>query len=222
MLGGGKCRSLFAISCATAKALSVLARWIFILEGILTVVVAFICWIFLPNAVETASFLTEAEQVYAVQRLQGDRPMEKTDGADGNHHSPGRTEGFEWSEIKRGFLSVQTWLSASGYFSLLCGLYSFGLFVPSIVTGLGYSSTRAQLFSVPRKFRDLLTSPYFPLSCYHNAFTAYAVACVITVIVAYVSDRLWLRGPIILVMLPIAIAGYAMVCHAGTIQRAQS
>lgn len=75
--------------------------------------------------------------------------MEKTDGADGT--SPGRTEGFQWSEVKRGFFSVQTWLSASGYFSLLCGLYSFGLFVPSIVTGLGYSSTRAQLFSVPRE-----------------------------------------------------------------------
>lgn len=80
--------------------------------------------------------------------------MEKAAGADGGHGestSPGRTESFHWSEVKRGVFSVQTWLSASGYFSLLCGLYSFGLFVPSIVTGLGYSSTRAQLFSVPRK-----------------------------------------------------------------------
>ncbi|KAK9899166.1 MFS general substrate transporter [Cystobasidium minutum MCA 4210] len=168
-------------------------RWIFILEGILTVVVAIICYVFLPNSVETAPFLTEAEQIYATQRLQRDRPMERTDGADGAHDSV-RTEGFQWSEVKRGFFSVQTWLSASGYFSLLCGLYSFGLFVPSIVTGLGYSSTRAQLFSVP----------------------PYAVACVVTVIVAYVSDRLWLRGPVILVMLPIAIAGYAMISTVDT------
>lgn len=80
--------------------------------------------------------------------------MDKSDGADGGYSessSPGHAENFHWSEVKRGVLSVQTWLSASGYFSLLCGLYSFGLFVPSIVTGLGYSNTRAQLFSVPRK-----------------------------------------------------------------------
>lgn len=85
--------------------------------------------------------------------------MEKVNGADGGYaenSSPGRTESFRWSEVRRGVLSVQTWLSASGYFSLLCGLYSFGLFVPSIVTGLGYSSTRAQLFSVPRKSLSFL------------------------------------------------------------------
>lgn len=32
-----------------------------------------------------------------------------------------------------------------------------------------------------------------------------------TFIVAYLSDRLWLRGPIILATLPIAIIGYAVV-----------
>lgn len=34
---------------------------------------------------------------------------------------------------------------------------------------------------------------------------------VLTAIVAYVSDRLALRGPIIIFVLPLAIAGYAMI-----------
>jgi len=38
-------------------------------------------------------------------------------------------ERFSWSEVRRGVLDIQTWLSASAYFGILSGLYSFGLFV---------------------------------------------------------------------------------------------
>lgn len=40
-----------------------------------------------------------------------------------------RHEAFQWSEVRRGVLSISTWLSASAYFGILAGLYSFGLFV---------------------------------------------------------------------------------------------
>ena len=38
-------------------------------------------------------------------------------------------DGFRWSEVRRGILEPQMWLSASAYFAILSGLYSFGLFV---------------------------------------------------------------------------------------------
>jgi hypothetical protein len=38
-------------------------------------------------------------------------------------------ESFKWSEVRRGVLDLQVWLSASAYFAILAGLYSFGLFV---------------------------------------------------------------------------------------------
>lgn len=38
-------------------------------------------------------------------------------------------EAFSWGEVVRGLLSISTWLSASAYFGILAGLYSFGLFV---------------------------------------------------------------------------------------------
>ena len=38
-------------------------------------------------------------------------------------------EKFSWAEICRGVFSPQTWLTASAYFGILSGLYSFGLFV---------------------------------------------------------------------------------------------
>lgn len=163
-------------------------RWIFLLEGLLTIVVAAIAYIFLPNSVEEASFLTPTERAFAVQRLLRDRPTSAASSADGDA-SPHASEKLQWSEVRRGFMSVQTWLSASAYFCILSGLYSFGLFTPSIINALGYTAERAQLFSVP----------------------PYATACLGTFIVAYLSDRLWLRGPVILVVLPIAIIGYAVI-----------
>lgn len=163
-------------------------RWIFILEGLLTVLVASVSYIFLPNSIEDSSFLTPTERTFAIQRLRMDRPMKGAATADGDS-SPHANERLDWSEVGRGVMNVQTWLSASAYFSILAGLYSFSLFTPSIINSLGYTATRAQLFSVP----------------------PYAVACVLTFVVAYASDRLWLRGPVILAVLPIAIIGYAVI-----------
>ena len=38
-------------------------------------------------------------------------------------------ESFQWSEVRRGILDPRMWMSATAYFSLLSGMYSFGLFV---------------------------------------------------------------------------------------------
>jgi nitrate/nitrite transporter NarK len=86
---------------------------------------------------------------------------------------------------------VQLWLSASSYFAILSGLYSFGLFLPTIINNLNFAHdpNQAQLWSV----------------------IPYAVAAVFTVVIAVVSDRLALRGVIMLFTLPICIIGYAVI-----------
>ncbi|KKY19946.1 putative major facilitator superfamily transporter [Phaeomoniella chlamydospora] len=189
-------------------------RWIFIIEGILTSVVGIASYFLLPNGLSSARFLTDEEREYGVQRLANDKSKGQT-GSTGES-----VEKFQWSEVARGFFSVQTWLSASAYFAILSGLYSFGLFVsssppppppppplhpdpthheefpnhpklPTIIKGLGYTSNEAQLWSV----------------------IPYAAAAVVTVIVAFISDRLRLRGVMMLITLPIAIIGYAVIAN---------
>jgi nitrate/nitrite transporter NarK len=99
-------------------------------------------------------------------------------------------EPFAWSEVKRGVFNVQVWLSATAYFAILCGLYSFGLFLPTIVNnGFAKDPNEAQLWTV----------------------IPYAVAAFFTVVTAFLSDRLALRGPVMLCTLPIAIIGYAVI-----------
>lgn len=50
-----------------------------------------------------------------------------------------REEKFKWSEVSRGVFNVQVWLTATAYFAILAGLYSFGLFVSCISMPLGLS-----------------------------------------------------------------------------------
>ena len=146
------------------------------ISGVLTAVIGAAAYFLLPNSVATARFLSEKERLVAQSRLP--------------HNN---TETFQWSEVVRGIINPQLWLSATAYFAILSGLYSFGLFLPTIITGLGYEANRAQLFTVP----------------------PYAVAAAVTVVIAFLSDRLRRRGVIILFTLPIAIVGYASIANVG-------
>jgi len=158
--------------------------WIFIIEGLLTVVVAGVAYLLLPNTVAGASFLSEEERSLAVTRLRSDVPSRLVpDGGD--------RENFQWYEVVRGLTDLSTWLSASAYFGILAGLYSFGLFLPTIIVELGYTANQAQLWSV----------------------IPYAVASVLTVAIAFLSDRLKLRGVVMLFTLIPAIIGYAVIAN---------
>ncbi|KAG0646489.1 putative transporter [Hyphodiscus hymeniophilus] len=162
--------------------------WIFIIEGLFTVVVGICAYFLLPNTIATASFLNEEERNYAVTRLHLDTPSRLAqDGADHPH------EALSWPEVTRGLVSISTWLSACAYFGILAGLYSFGLFLPTIIVELGYTANQAQLWSV----------------------IPYAVASVVTVGVAILSDRTKLRGVIMLFTLIPAIIGYAVIANIG-------
>jgi hypothetical protein len=54
-------------------------RWIFILEGILTVLVAIMAYFTLFDFPQTASFLTEEEKVFVLYRLKYQNFKDETD-----------------------------------------------------------------------------------------------------------------------------------------------
>ncbi|KAL0949960.1 hypothetical protein HGRIS_009980 [Hohenbuehelia grisea] len=193
-------------------------RWIFILEGIVTILFGIIAAIVLPADLGSAKFFTDEERAWALLRFRmadtaastiahADRPQssstsgfEKRDMVEVESVKHQDTvvnqedEQFEWREVLRGCLDIQTWLTGFAYFGLIVSLYSYSLFLPTIVSGLGYSGGQAQLHTVP---------PYVP-------------AVVLTVVVAVLSDRLKWRGPFILICLPLAIVGYIIAITAQT------
>lgn len=156
--------------------------------GILTALVGVIAIFTLPSTLDKASFLTPDERHLATRRLYDNRPLTLNDRGE----YVVTPDPFSWSAVLRAVLSPRTWLSAIAYLAILTALYTFGLFIPTLIVGLGYSAIRAQLFSVP----------------------PYAVAALLTVVAAFISDRRKTRGPVMLAFLPLAIAGYALIAFS--------
>lgn len=160
-------------------------RWIFILEGILTVVVAVIAYFTLYDFPETATFLTEEERAFVVYRLKyQDFKDEREEGA----VRVAQDDSFQWKFVKSAFLDWQIWTNIWVYWGIVCPLYGISLFLPSIIRGLGYTSSTAQLLTVP----------------------IYITASVLAVTVAWFSDRVGKRYPFILVCLCIMAVGFIM------------
>lgn len=188
--GGLLARGLSAIP--TTSTVSGSWRWIFIVEGIITCVIATGAYFLLPNSVETASFLTAEERAFAQARLKASHLP--TSEQEQERERERERERFRWSEVRRGILSLQLFFTGTVYFSICCALFSFSLFLPSIIQSLGYTANEAQLLSVP----------------------PYAVASIVGVIVSFLSDRLRIRGILILLSLPLAIIGYAPIARVSS------
>ncbi|CAI7655478.1 unnamed protein product [Penicillium pancosmium] len=111
-------------------------RWIFILEGLLTIVVSIIAYFWVYNYPDTAEFLTEEERGFIQFRLKNDSDAT-------------RDEAFTWSAVLDAFKDPKTWLYGLGFHTMSLPLYTLSLFLPTIIKELGYSAAQAQLLSVP-------------------------------------------------------------------------
>lgn len=155
----------------------------FILEGILTVLVAIAAFWLLYDFPETAGFLTAEEREWVVHRL-------KYQGSAGSGQMVAESEHFEWRHVKEAFTDWQIYVGLLMYWGIVCPLYGISLFLPSIIRELGYTSSTAQLLTVP----------------------IYITAAVLTVIVARFSDksksgRSWyIFGPMIFILIGFVIA----------------
>jgi hypothetical protein len=184
-------------------------RWIFILEGILTVIVAVLAYFVLYDFPETATFLTEEERAFVVYRLKyQDFKEEREDGA----IRVAQDDSFQWKYVKAAFLDWQIWTNVWVYWGMfidnsfilgrrwltatgiVCPLYGISLFLPSIIRGLGYTSSTAQLLTVP----------------------IYITASVLAVAVAWYSDRVGKRYPFVLVCMCIMAVGFIMCVASAT------
>ncbi|GAO47882.1 hypothetical protein G7K_2078-t1 [Saitoella complicata NRRL Y-17804] len=112
--------------------------WIFILEGLLTVVAGVASFWIVPDFPDTAKFLSPTERTMTIARLQADA-----------QYSAGVHEPFRMSRLWDALRDWKTWMAMVIYMGIDGPLYAFSLFLPSIIKELGYTNTRAQLLSVP-------------------------------------------------------------------------
>ncbi|UNI16520.1 hypothetical protein JDV02_002948 [Purpureocillium takamizusanense] len=111
-------------------------RWIFILEGIVTVLVAFAAYWFIENYPSTAKFLTTQERSFIHARLAAD--------SDALHD-----ETFAWRAVLDAVRDPSCWLYGLGFHTMSLPLYTLSLFLPTIIKNLGYTAAVAQLLTIP-------------------------------------------------------------------------
>ncbi|KAI1469667.1 MFS general substrate transporter [Daldinia caldariorum] len=163
-------------------------RWIFILEGIATILVAVLAFFVLYDFPETASFLTEKERAFIVFRLKYQGQQQRKE-----HVQVAQAEEFEWKYVLEAFKDWQIWVNLFVYWGVVCPLYGISLFLPTIIRNLGYSSSTAQLMTVP----------------------IYVTAAILSVVFAFLSDRVGKRSPFVISFFLIMIVGFSM-CVSST------
>ncbi|PYH76906.1 MFS transporter [Aspergillus uvarum CBS 121591] len=158
--------------------------WIFILEGLATVVIGVLSYWLVYDFPDRAAFLSEDERKRVLQRLAADKQ------ASGLREHEFKTA-YIWASVK----DSKTWFGSVIYMGADGALYAFSLFVPTIINQMvSYSSTRAQLLSVP----------------------PYACAAILTVSIGYLADRTRQRGLCNIFVSLIGIAGFCMLLGSKT------
>ncbi|KIX01965.1 uncharacterized protein Z518_07904 [Rhinocladiella mackenziei CBS 650.93] len=144
-------------------------RWIFIMEGLLTIAVAFINWFLLVDypldAHKCWKFLTKKEEDYIIRRINRDR-------ADANADHK-----FNLRQFIRPGKDWRVWQYAIIYMCGTAVAYSLSFFLPIILRlKLGYDVTAAQALSTP----------------------PYVFAGIFMYVEAWLGDKYHIRGPIII------------------------
>lgn len=151
-------------------------RNIFFFEGLFTIFVGLAAPFVMPRSPEDCWFLNERERMIASRRLiqrGGGDENEKTQP----HH------------IKRAVMNITNYFCALGFFFINITVQGISLFMPTILADLGWTATKAQLYSVP----------------------PYVCACVIAIGIAFISDKTNRRGIYLAVFTLPAIAGFCIM-----------
>ncbi|KFA66688.1 hypothetical protein S40285_04977 [Stachybotrys chlorohalonatus IBT 40285] len=149
--------------------------WIFILEGIATFIIAVWAYFAMYDYPNSAKFLTTEERAEVVQRLEDDRSA--------------LSDEFKMQFVWDAFRDWKIYAHMLITIGIYTPLYSISVFLPTIVRGLGFSNTTAQLMTVP----------------------PYVVACCFTIAGGFAADRHQQRGIYMIGFCLVAIIGFAIL-----------
>lgn len=171
--------------------------WIFILEGILTVLAGIASFYMVLDFPHETKHLTSDEKERVLRRLADDQQLGS---------STPETE-FKSSYLVSALKDWKTWLSMAIYMGCDMPLYAFSLFLPSIIDeldlGLDHAdTTKGHMSSSVIRSQLLSAAPY-------------VTAAIITVVVGYIADRTSRRGICNLIAGTVAAVGFAMLLGPG-------
>lgn len=155
-------------------------KWLFIVEGACTCVVALIAFFTLPDYPSTTRWLTPRERQIASQRLALDNLGDAQSGENAGGHM---------TAFKMAVTDWRTWAFVLTYMATT-GSQTIQYFIPSLVKSMGYTGFEIQYYTAPIYVCALVailafgfSSDYFKERAYHlAAASALAIVCFAAII----------------------------------------
>ena len=165
-----------------------LASWraLFLVEGFPSVLVAVFAWFFIPDSPSSATYLTPRERKVATLRLEGAEPSSALTVS--SHR-------LNWREIAGTLADPKAYLTAMMFFSCNVAFSSLPVFLPTILTDMGYSRLRSQALAAP----------------------PYLIAFGVVLVTSYLSDRHNSRSPYLIGVALLSSASYGLNALAGAL-----
>ncbi|CAI6337172.1 unnamed protein product [Periconia digitata] len=160
-------------------------RWIFIIEGILTCLLAIASYFIIldfPDKAEKIGFLTHSEAACVLQRIEDDRGDSVSDP-------------LTWAKFVHHLRDLKLWAFATLFMSTTMPAYAFSYFLPVILVGMGYSAGAANALSAPPNLVAMITALGFAWvgDKYRVRSPVIAVQCILAIIglmlVAYSTNN---------------------------------
>lgn len=104
-------------------------QWMFLLEGIPSVLLGLVCYFYLADKPSKAKWLSAAEQQLVARTLAADKDSQ-----------PGAAHGHAAGQFRAAVTDGRVWVLALIYFSAACGNYAFTFWLPTMIKSLGVSS----------------------------------------------------------------------------------
>lgn len=161
-------------------------RWILIIEGLLTVLVALLAFFLVLDYPATCSFLTDSEKAFLLRRLEVDEFGEEEESLSKEEKEKIHAEIPKRIIFAAVFRDWHIYAHIFVFWGISCPLYSISLCLPSIVQELGYTNTQANLLTIP----------------------IYLTACLFSLFTAYFSDRTGKRALFIAVSYGVMFVGF--------------
>jgi cyanate permease len=105
-------------------------------EGIFTILVAAIAYLFISNYPSTVSWLSPDERSFIQARLKADSDATND-------------ETFTWAAVLNALKDPKIWLYGACFHTMSLPLYTLSLFLPTIIKDMGYTSAQSQLLTIP-------------------------------------------------------------------------
>ncbi|RDW60097.1 high-affinity nicotinic acid transporter-2 [Coleophoma crateriformis] len=111
-------------------------RWLFIIEGAVSLFVCGGCWFSFPNSPENAWFLNAREKEIMALRKQRDVAYKGDDE-------------FSWKWAKLACTDPFIYAASLSFFCSSVAIFGFGTFLPTIIKGLGFNDLQANYLTIP-------------------------------------------------------------------------